>query len=84
MVPPHPKRPEDSGRRSTSMLLAIPGLLFTSPLVGWFIGRWLDRHFATEPRFSIAGVVLGFFAAGRETYLILRRVQELEERDKHR
>jgi F0F1-type ATP synthase assembly protein I len=66
------------------MLLAIPSLLFTAPLVGWFIGRWLDRHFATEPRYSIAGVVVGFIAAGRETYLILRRVQELEEREKRR
>lgn len=64
------------------MLLAIPGLLFTAPIVGFFIGKWADRHFATEPRYTIAGVVLGFFAAGRETFLILRRVQQLEERDK--
>jgi len=66
------------------MLLAIPGLLFTAPIVGFFIGKWVDRYFATEPRFIITGVVLGFFAAGRETFLILRRVQKLEERDKRR
>jgi F0F1-type ATP synthase assembly protein I len=66
------------------MLLAIPSLLVAAPLVGFLLGRWLDRRFATEPKLTILGVLLGFVAAGRETYLILRRVQEMEERDKRR
>lgn len=84
MVPPQQEPPKDSSRRTAGMLMAIPSLLFVSPLVGFFIGKWLDGHFDTEPRYTIIGVVLGFLAAGRETFLILRRVQELEERDKRR
>jgi F0F1-type ATP synthase assembly protein I len=64
------------------MLLAIPSLLIAAPLVGFFLGRWLDRRFATDPWLTIAGVVLGFAAAGRETFLIIRRVEADEERDK--
>ncbi|MFM7231214.1 MAG: AtpZ/AtpI family protein [bacterium] len=84
MEPPHQHHPDDSGKRSAAMLMTIPTLLFVSPLVGFFLGKWLDRHFATEPRLTVLGVVLGFVAAGRETFLILRRVQQLEERDKRR
>jgi F0F1-type ATP synthase assembly protein I len=64
------------------MLLAIPSLLIVAPLMGFFLGRWLDRRFTTDPWFTIAGVILGFVAAGRETFLIIRRVEAEEERDK--
>jgi ATP synthase protein I len=84
MAPPPDDRPDDTGKRSAGMLLAIPSLLVAAPLVGFLLGRWLDRHFATEPKLTILGVILGFFAAGRETFVILRRVQEMEERDKRR
>lgn len=84
MAPPPDERPEDTGKRSAGMLLAIPSLLVAGPLVGFLIGRWLDRRFATEPKLTILGVILGFVAAGRETFVILRRVQEMEERDKRR
>jgi F0F1-type ATP synthase assembly protein I len=84
MAPPPDEHPEDTGKRSAGMLLAIPSLLVAGPLVGFLLGRWLDRRFATEPKLTIVGVILGFVAAGRETFVILRRVQEMEERDKRR
>ena len=84
MAPPPDDRPEDTGKRSAGMLLAIPSLLVAAPLVGFLLGRWLDRRFASEPKLTILGVILGFVAAGRETFVILRRVQEMEERDKRR
>jgi F0F1-type ATP synthase assembly protein I len=62
------------------MLLAIPSCLGRT-VDGFFLGRWLER-FATDPWFMIAGVILGFVAAGRETFLIIRRVEAEEERDK--
>ncbi len=79
-----PRKRDDSGLRSAGMLLAIPSLLIAAPLVGYFAGSWLDRRFTTTPWFTIAGVVLGFAAAGRETYRIIRRVQADEERDTRR
>ena len=61
------------------MLLAIPTLLMVSPLIGFFLGKAADRWLKTTPWLSFAGLVLGFVAAGREIYLIVRRVQAEEE-----
>ena len=68
-----------SGLRSAGLLLAIPTLLIVAPLVGFFLGGWLDRRFHTSPWLLIAGLVLGFVAAGRETYRIYRRYMEEED-----
>jgi len=82
MGPPGTPKRDPSGMRSAGMLLAIPSLLLVSPLVGFFLGKFVDRWLKTEPAWSLVGVVLGFIAAGREIYLIIRRVQAEEERDK--
>ena len=72
-----------AGLRSAGLLLAIPGLLIVSPLVGFFIGGWLDRKLGTSPWLLIVGLVLGFVTAGRETFRIYRRyLAEEEERQK--
>jgi F0F1-type ATP synthase assembly protein I len=63
------------------MLLAIPTLLIVAPLVGGAIGGWLDRRLKSSPWLLILGLILGFVAAGRETFQIYRRYQEQEERD---
>lgn len=60
------------------MLLAIPSLLIVSPLVGFFVGRAADHWFKTT-WLSFAGLFLGFAAAGRETYFIIRRARSEEE-----
>jgi F0F1-type ATP synthase assembly protein I len=66
------------------MLLAIPTLLIVAPLVGFFLGSWLDRRFNTAPWMTAVGLILGFVAAGRETYLIYRRYTAEEERERRR
>ena len=71
-----------SGLRSASMLLAIPTLLIVAPLVGGWIGGWLDRRFKSSPWLLILGLILGFVAAGRETFQIYRRYQSNEEERK--
>ena len=82
-VPPG-KDPKYKGLRSAGLLLAIPTLLIVSPLVGFFLGNWLDRWIKTAPIFSILGLILGFAAAGRETYLIYRRAVAEEENNERR
>ncbi len=79
MSVPSGKRPGSKGLRSAGLLLAIPTLLIVSPLVGFFLGGWLDRRFGTSPWLTLAGLLLGFVAAGRETYQIYRRYQAAEE-----
>ncbi len=66
------------------MLLAIPTLLIVAPLLGGGLGWLLDRRLKSSPWFLILGLILGFFAAGRETFLIYRRYMAEEERGKRR
>jgi ATP synthase protein I len=74
-----------SALRTAGYLLAIPGLLIAAPLAGFFAGRWLDGKLGTLPWLSLVGVILGFAAAGRETFQIYRRyLAEEEERKRSR
>ncbi|NOT33205.1 MAG: AtpZ/AtpI family protein [Candidatus Eisenbacteria bacterium] len=79
MKSPGPKDADKAGLRTAGMLLAIPSLLIAAPLVGLFLGRALDRWLNSGLWCTAIGVGLGFFAAGREIYLIIRRVQSEEE-----
>jgi len=83
---PEPPQNESkfSGLRSAGMLLAIPTLLIVAPLLGGGLGWLLDRRLKSSPWFLILGLILGFFAAGRETFLIYRRYMAEEERGKRR
>ena len=77
-VPPR-KDPRSAGLRSAGLLLAVPTLLIVSPLLGAFLGNLLDRRLGTSHWFAGLGLVLGFVAAGRETWRIVKRSQEEEE-----
>ena len=84
MAPKPDGGPSREGLRSAGLLLAIPTLLIVAPLVGFWIGDLLDRRFHTGPWLGIAGLVVGFAAAGRETYQIYRRYLAEEEEQKRR
>jgi F0F1-type ATP synthase assembly protein I len=83
MAPPDKNSPYGAFR-TAGLLLAIPTLLIVAPLVGFFVGSWLDGRLRSGPWLGIAGLVLGFAAAGRETYLIYRRYQAEEEEQRRR
>jgi ATP synthase protein I len=51
-------------------------LLAASPLVGYYLGRWIDGRLHTEPWFSFVMLAIGFAAGVRETVLILRKVSK--------
>lgn len=51
------------------------GLLVAGPLVGWFIGDWLARKLGAGWLMWVC-LVIGFAAAGRQIYLIARRIQQ--------
>ena len=58
------------------MLGTIPILLAVGPLVGFFIGRWLDSKLGTEPFLLIVFLIFGFIASGREIYRLIKRAEE--------
>lgn len=57
--------------RQVGVLTAIPFVLLAGPAVGYLAGDWLDRRFGTAPIFLIVLLVVGFAAAGRETYKLI-------------
>jgi len=79
MARPPEKDPKFEGLRAAGLLLSIPALLVVAPLVGLFAGMALDRWLKTHRIFTAIGIVLGFAAAARETWRIIRRVQRDEE-----
>ena len=84
LTDPQRQNEPNSALRSAGMLLTIPTLLIVSPLVGFFLGRALDRWLKTSPWIGLVGLVLGFAAAGRETTKIYRRYLDEENRSKRR
>ncbi|WP_462411335.1 AtpZ/AtpI family protein [Neobacillus sp. Marseille-QA0830] len=56
-----------------ALMSAITSQLVGSILIGIFAGRWLDRHWDTEPIFLIVGLFIGL-ATG--TYAMLRTIRD--------
>lgn len=78
--------PSDPGRKKNdrsyaqiALLGAVPAIMVAAPAVGYFLGWWLDERFDTDPALKITGVILGFVAAGREIYRLVKRVQALDK-----
>jgi len=58
------------------MLFAtLPFFIGVAPLVGWWLGRWVDRRAGTDWIFQAVGVALGIGAAIRETVWLVRKAQ---------
>lgn len=51
----------------------IPFIIAVSPFVGWYLGRWLDAKFSTDPYLMFLGILLGCGAAVREVYRMIKR-----------
>jgi F0F1-type ATP synthase assembly protein I len=60
------------GLRQVSLLTAIPIILVIGPLIGWWVGTYLDGRFGTEPYMMVLFIVLGFVASGRETWKLIK------------
>ena len=60
--------------KQLSVLTVIPVILLVGPLVGFFIGGWIDRRAGSYPWFTLLFLILGFTAAGREITRLLKQV----------
>lgn len=74
-----PKSGQDTDYRQIGILAAIPAILLAAPLIGFFLGNWLDKKFGTEPYLLIAGVLLGLGSAGIEVYNLARKSAAMSE-----
>jgi len=64
--------------RRAGLLTAIPLILAMSPVIGFFMGDFLDSKLGTGPYLMIVFVVLGFVAGAREVYRLVKRAYEDE------
>lgn len=62
--------------KEIGIFITIPFVLAVPPVLGKFIGDWLDGLFHTEPIFMYVFIALGFVAGFREMYRILRKYGE--------
>jgi len=62
-----------------AILGTVPAIMVAAPAVGFFAGRWADGRLHTEPFLTILGVMLGFAAAGKEIYNMVKRAQALDK-----
>lgn len=78
MLPLGKKTPSDTARmlRYASMAALIPAILVLSPLVGWFLGKWVGGWIHYPRQGALVGVLLGFIAGVRETINLIRRINE--------
>jgi ATP synthase protein I len=67
--------------RQLGILGTIPIILVVAPLVGFFIGRWLDDRLGTKPYLFIVFLIFGFVAAGKEIQRLIKRAEEADKED---
>lgn len=68
-------KPEEEQKsiRQIGVFITIPFVLALPPILGWWIGSWLDDKLSTAPYFMYGLLVLGFIAGFREVLRLIRR-----------
>ncbi len=72
-------RKKDKNLAQMGVLVIVPTILLVAPMMGYFAGSWADERFGTEPYLLIVGLVLGFGAAAREIFNLIKRSQALDQ-----
>ncbi|MEK7285709.1 MAG: AtpZ/AtpI family protein [Nitrospirota bacterium] len=62
--------------RQIAMLTGIPMVLLSGPVVGYFIGFFLDSQFDTPPWCMIFFTVMGAIAGVREMIRLIKRTSQ--------
>ncbi|MFZ5979457.1 MAG: AtpZ/AtpI family protein [Candidatus Zixiibacteriota bacterium] len=61
--------------------MAIPTIFIVAPMIGFGVGYWADEKLGWSPYLTVLGIILGFGAAAKETYQIIKKYQALEKKD---
>jgi F0F1-type ATP synthase assembly protein I len=59
----------------------VPIVLVVAPVAGYFLGSWLDSKLGTGSWLTWICILLGFGAAARQIYHIVRRIQQEQEKE---
>lgn len=58
--------------RNVGILVTIPMVFVAGPLVGFFIGTWMDQKWGTEPWGKTMLILLGFVASVKQVIEFLK------------
>ena len=64
--------------RQISILTTIPILLAVGPILGYYIGNFLDKKLSTTPYLMIVFIIFGFVAAGKGVYDLIKRASQVK------
>ena len=53
--------------------------MVVAPVAGYYLGSWLDGKLGTGSWLAWIGILMGFGAAARQIYHIVRRIQKEQE-----
>ena len=62
--------------KQIAALTAVPIILLVGPVSGYFVGDWFDKKFQLFPWGTVLFLVLGFVAAGREIFRLLKQISQ--------
>ena len=62
-----------TGYRQLAVATTIPIILVVAPLLGYYLGVWADERLGTGKVFMIIGLTLGFGAAAKEVYGLIKK-----------
>lgn len=60
-----------------AIFMTLPFMLAVPPILGWFIGKWLDAQFHSASLFRIIFLILGFLAGARECWRLIKTYGDL-------
>ena len=60
--------------KQLGVLTTIPIILLVGPIIGFYIGGWIDGKFHVYPWFTIIFIVLGFVASAKQIIYLLKEV----------
>lgn len=59
--------------KDIGVFLTIPFVLAVPPILGFYLGQWIDEHSGTSPIFMYVMIILGIVAGFREVFRIIQR-----------
>jgi len=67
--------------KQLGILTTIPAILAVGPILGYFMGSYLDKKLNSSPYLMILFIIFGFVASGRQVYSLVTRSSKEMDRE---
>lgn len=66
-------RNDDRNFKQLGVFITIPFVLSVPPVVGWFLGSYIDQFFDTKPFIMYVCIFVGMLSGFAEVYRMIKR-----------